>query len=163
MQRDDKENAMTTRRNKNRGYQQLIVWQDATEYYRLTCETFCGWSYEFKRVSSQQFSCVDSVHRNIAEGYCRRSIKEYIQFLYISLSSLGESVSALQVYAGSPKISELQFEQLDALAYKVENGMLKLVEKLEEKRDRGEWQDHLVLKESNDVYSTAEPPSSITY
>ena len=35
----------------------------------------------------------DSVHRNIAEGYCRRSIREYIYHLYIALASLGESVS----------------------------------------------------------------------
>lgn len=40
----------------------------------------------------------------------------------------------------------------DALAYKLENGLLKLVESLERKRDQGDWVDSLVVKESNAVY-----------
>ena len=44
------------------------------------------------------------------------------------------------------------FERLDSQAYKLENGLLKLVESLERKRDRGDWIDHLVVKESNAVY-----------
>jgi four helix bundle protein len=105
-----------------------------------------------KRVASQQIASVDSVHRNIAEGYCRRSIKEYLNFLNIALGSLGESVSGLSAYAKSKQISGEVFEKLDALAYKLENGLLKLVESLEKKRDRGDWIDHLVVKESNTVY-----------
>jgi hypothetical protein len=35
---------------------------------------------------------------------------------------------------------------------KLENGLLKLVEILERKRDRGDWIDHLVVKESNAIY-----------
>lgn len=105
-----------------------------------------------KRVSSQQISSADSVHRNIAEGYCRRSIKEYLNFLNISLGSLGESVSGLFGYRKAKQISEAQFEKLDALAYKLENGLLKLVESLERKRDQGDWVDSLVVKESNAVY-----------
>ena len=70
------------RRNKNRGYQQLHVWTDAIELYRLTCATVKGWPFEMKKIASQSIASADSVHLNIAEGYCRRSIKEYIQFLY---------------------------------------------------------------------------------
>ena len=51
--------------------------------------------FELRRVASQQIASGDSVHRNIAEGYCRRSIHEYLKFLYIALGSLGESVSGL--------------------------------------------------------------------
>ncbi len=73
------------RRNKNRGYQQLHVWQDAIELYRLVCEVFRPFPYELKKVASQNIASVDSVHCNVAEGYCRRSIKEYIQHLYMRL------------------------------------------------------------------------------
>jgi hypothetical protein len=65
---------------------------------------------------------------------------------------LGESVSGLCGYRKAKQISEDQFERLDARAYKLENGLLKLVESLERKRDRGDWIDHLVVKESNTVY-----------
>jgi four helix bundle protein len=128
------------------------VWNDAIHYYVITCEVFRSFPYDLKRVVSQQIASADSVHRNIAEGYCRRSIKEYLNFLNISLGSLGESVSGLCGSRKAKQISEEQFERLDAKAYKIENGLLKLVESLERKRDRGDWIDHLVVKESNAVY-----------
>ncbi len=140
------------RKNRNRGYQKLIVWNDAINYYSLTCEIFRPFPFELKRVASQQIASADSVHRNIAEGYCRRSIKEYLNFLNISLGSLGESVSGFYSYRKAKQISEEQFEKLDAQAYKLENGLLKLVESLERKRDRGDWINHLVVRESNAVY-----------
>ena len=142
------------RRNRNRGYQQLTVWNDATEYYALTCEVFRPLGYELKRVASQQIASGDSVHRNIAEGYCRRSIKEYLNFLNVALASLGESVSGLHACRKAEQISEGHFDKLDALAYKLENGLLKLIEALEEKRDHGDWVDTLVVEESNVIYGS---------
>lgn len=108
-----------TRGNKNRGYQQLVVWQDALNYYKLTTELFRPAGFEMGRIVSQQLASVDSVHRNIAEGYCRRSIKEYIHFLYIALGSLGESVSAQIAYSHAGQLSSDHFEEFDALAYKI--------------------------------------------
>jgi len=140
------------KRNKNRGYQKLRVWMDAVEYYKKTWEVFRKLPYELRRVASQQIASSDSVHRNIAEGYCRRSIHEYLQFLYIALGSLGESVSGLYAYKDANQISSEDFETLDALAFKLENGLLKLVQTLEEKRELGEWTDHLMIKESNAAY-----------
>jgi four helix bundle protein len=140
------------RKNRNRGYQKLIVWNDAINYYSLTYDVFRSFPFELKRVASQQIASADSVHRNIAEGYCRRSIKEYLNFLNISLGSLGESVSGLYSYRKAKQISKEQFERLDSEAYKLENGLLKLVESLERKRDRGDWIDHLIVKETNSVY-----------
>ena len=140
------------RKNKNRGYQKLRVWNDAIEYYIQTYNVFHDSPYELKRVASQAIASSDSVHRNISEGYCRRSIREYLNFLNIALGSLGESVSGLQAYLKSKQITEEEFEKLDRLAYKLENGLLKLVESLEQKRERGEWIDHLMVKESNVIY-----------
>jgi len=140
------------RKNKNRGYQKLRVWNDAIDYYVLTCQIFRKFPHELRRISNQAIASSDSVHRNIAEGYCRRSIKEYLNFLNIALGSLGESVSGLRAYRESKQITETEFEKLDSLAFKLENGLLKLVESLEQKRERGEWVDHLMVKESNLVY-----------
>jgi four helix bundle protein len=142
------------KRNKNRGYQKLRIWNDALEYYKKTWEVFRKLPYELRRVASQQIASSDSVHRNIAEGYCRRSIHEYLKFLYIALGSLGESVSGLYAYKDANQISPEDFEMLDALAFKLENGLLKLVQTLEEKRELGEWTDHLMVKESNAAYGS---------
>ena len=83
------------RKNRNRGYRKLIVWQDAIELYREIYLIFSKFPYELRKIIAQQPGSVDGVHRNIAEGYCRRSVKEYLQFLNIAISSLGESVSGL--------------------------------------------------------------------
>jgi four helix bundle protein len=142
----------STFKNKNRGYQQLRVWDDAIEYYVQCCRSFRGWPYELKRVASQAIASADSVHRNIAEGYCRRSLREYLNFLNIALGSLGESVSGLHAYRRAEQIRAGDFDSLNALAYKLENGLLKLVESLERKQMNGDWIDHLVVKESNVAY-----------
>ena len=51
------------------------------------------------------------------------------------------------------QLTEAEFNPLDALAFKLENGLLKLVESLERKQDAGDWIDTLVIKESNVAYS----------
>ena len=140
------------RRNKNRGYQKLRVWNDAIEYYVKTCQCFRKFRYDLRRVAAQAVASADSVHRNIAEGYCRRSINEYLNFLNIALGSLGESVSGLHAYRKAEQLAEEDFENLDSMGYKLENGLLKLVESLERKRERGDWIDHLIVKESNAAY-----------
>jgi four helix bundle protein len=146
---------MIQRKNINRGYQKLIVWQDATELYALTCKIFRKFQYELRRVASNQIASVDSVHRNIAEGYCRRSINEYLQSLNIALGSLGESVSGTHVYRRAEQISEEEFDSWDALAFKLENGMKKLIESLQYKREQHDWEDSFILKESNLAYGVA--------
>jgi len=139
-------------KNKNRGYQQLRVWDDAIEFYVACCRVFRQFPYELKRVASQEIASADSVHRNIAEGYCRRSIREYMQYLNFALGSLGESVSGLIACHKARQLGEQDFASLNAVAYKLENGLLKLVESLERKEMQGDWIDHLVLKESNEIY-----------
>jgi len=139
-------------RNKNRGYQQLRVWNEAIDFYKQTSAVFQKLPYELKRIASQAIASADSVHRNIAEGYCRRSIREYIQYLYISLGSLGESVSGFHACHQAKQISDVEFKQLDAHAYKLENGLLKLIKILEQKRDTGNWIEQLTVKESEELY-----------
>jgi four helix bundle protein len=145
---------MAERRNRNRGYQQLRVWQDAIEFYALCSEAFQKFPFELKRVAGQAIASSDSVYRNIAEGYCRRSVHEYLNFLNYALGSLGESVSGFHAYRKAGQISEEDFEKLDRLAFKLENGLLKLVESLERKRDKGDWIEHLIIKETNLTYDS---------
>jgi four helix bundle protein len=113
---------MNVRKNINRGYQKLTVWQDAADLYVLTAKIFREFPYELRRVAANQIASVDSVHRNIAEGYCRRSLNEYLQFLNVAQASLGEAVSGTQVYRRANQIMEAEFEDWDILAYKLETG-----------------------------------------
>jgi four helix bundle protein len=145
-------------KNKNRGYQQLRVWRDSIEFYRLTSHVFRKFPYELKRVGSQAIAASDSVHRNIAEGYCRKSIREYLNFLNIALGSLGESVSGFHAYREAGQMTDEEFAALNELAFKLENGLLKLVESLERKKIDGDWVDSLIVKESNEKYEDSIKP-----
>jgi four helix bundle protein len=139
-------------RNKNRGYQKLRVWHDAVDYYVISCQIFRAFPYELKRVASQAIACADSVHRNTAEGYCRRSIREYLQGLNIGLGSLGEPVSGLYACLKAKQISDKDFQILNDLSFKLENGLLKLVQSLERKRESGDWTETLIIRDCNIAY-----------
>jgi four helix bundle protein len=142
-----KEVGRQDRLNLNRGYQKLRVWQDSISLFALILEDFKGFSFEFKKIASQQMAAADSIHRNIAEGYCRRSIREYVQYLYVALASLGETVSGLFASKAGNLISQGQFERLDSLCYKLENELIKLIKSLEQKKQKGDWVDHMVKEE----------------
>ena len=130
---------MNTRRNINRGYMKLQVWQDAIELYKITWEIFKDRKFIENRIVSNQLSSVDSIQRNISEGYCRKSLSEYLHFLNIAKGSTGESVSSMNNYGNCGQVSEREYEKWDTCAYKVENGLIRLIESLERKRKAGDW------------------------
>ena len=97
-------------KNINRGFKKLRVWNDAISLYTLAYKIFSNFPYELKKVAANSIDAAHSISRNIAEGYCRRSIHEYLNYLNIALGSLGESVSGLHAYLRSGQISAEQFE-----------------------------------------------------
>ena len=137
----------TRRRNKNRGYMKLRVWHGAIDLYRMVYRlVYISNKIDFK-LRAQIADAAQSVSANIAEGYSRRSVNEYIQHVYISLGSLSETLSRAVALKAAGQISPEEFEELDTLHYEVENGLWKLVERLEQKRDDGTW----VTRASEDI------------
>ena len=129
----------TQRRNKNRGYMNLIVWQKAMDLFQLVWEiAFLEAKIDFK-LRAQFADAAQSIAANISEGYGRRSVKEYIQFLYVALGSAGETMTRAIGLHQTGQIATPRFEQFDALHYEVENRLLRLIEKLEQKRDDEDW------------------------
>ena len=116
-----------TRRNKNRGYMKLEVWQKAIQLLGVIGNTLSQEARVDFKLRSQILDSAQSVSSNIAEGYCRRSVKEYIQFLYIGLASMGETMTRLIGLKTLHQITSQQFERIDALHYEIENKLLKLV------------------------------------
>jgi hypothetical protein len=49
-------------------------------------------------------------------------------------------------------VGQAEFEEWDILAYKLENGIKKLIESLQYKREKGEWDDSFIVEESNLAY-----------
>ncbi|MGB9627326.1 MAG: four helix bundle protein [Thermodesulfobacteriota bacterium] len=71
----------TERKNVNRGFKKLLVWQDAVSLYILAFEIFGKFPYELKKIAANSIDAAHSNSRNIAEGYCRRSLKEYLNHI----------------------------------------------------------------------------------
>jgi four helix bundle protein len=136
-------NEYTKFRNKNRGYMKLEAWHKAIELFKLIWKiTYVDSKIDFK-LRSQIADAAQSVSSNIAEGYSRRSINEYIQFLYTGLASLSETLTRAIGLKETAQISESQFKQIDSLHYEAENKLINLIASLEAKRNAGTWIDHI--------------------
>jgi len=129
------------RKNINRGFKRLRIWQDSISLYIMACKIFSAFPFELKKVAANGIDAAHSLSRNISEGYCRRSRKEYLNHLNIALGSCGEFHSCCESFKQAGQITEEQYEQLDQLHYKVENGLLKLIESLQKKQRLGDWED----------------------
>jgi len=134
------------RKNINRGFKRLRVWQDAVSLYILACRILSSFPFELKKVAANTIDAAHSISRNISEGYCRRSLKEYLNHLNIALGSCGEFHSCYESFKQAGQITEEEYERLDQLHYKVENSLLKLIESLQRKQKDKEWEDNLQSK-----------------
>ncbi|MDJ0724900.1 MAG: four helix bundle protein [Prochloraceae cyanobacterium] len=90
-------------------YREQFIWKRAVQLsvncYKLT-EKFPN--SELYGLTNQIRRSSVSVPSNIAEGYGRRSTKEYIQFLYIALGSLRELDTQL-IIAREVKLLDQKF------------------------------------------------------
>ncbi len=134
------------RKNINRGFKKLRVWQDAVSLYILACRVFVNFPFEFKKVAANSIDAAHSISRNISEGYCRRSLKEYLNHLNIALGSCGEFHSCYESFKQADQITDDEYERLDKLHYKVENELLKLIESLQTKQKDAVWEDNFQPK-----------------
>jgi four helix bundle protein len=134
------------RKNINRGFKKLRVWQDSVGLYVLACKIFSNFPFEMKKVASNNIDAAHSISRNIAEGYCRRSLKEYLNHLNIALGSCGEFHSCYVSCHHANQIGLEEFEQLDELHYKVENQLIKLIASLQKKQKDEPWRNNFQAK-----------------
>ena len=129
-----------SRKNINRGFKKLRVWQDAVSLYVLAYRTFTDFSFELKKVAANGIDAAHSISRNISEGHCRRGLKEYLNHLNFALGSCGELHSCYVSFKRAGQISDNDYEKLDKLHYKVENELLKLIESLQKKQKDQNWE-----------------------
>ncbi|MGE0078668.1 MAG: four helix bundle protein [Bacteroidales bacterium] len=134
---------MVERKNINRGYKKLNVWNDSIRLYRQTWQLLKNKPFELKRIASNAIDAAQSISRNIAEGYCRRSIKEYLKHLYIALGSSGELHSCFYSMFVTEQITEDEFNEIDVLHFQVENELIQLVKSLERKELENDWLDRM--------------------
>ncbi|MDI6766660.1 MAG: four helix bundle protein [Bacteroidota bacterium] len=142
----------TTRRNINRGYMKLEVWNDALDLFSHVSRLLNQLDRVDLKLKSQIMDAAQSISANIAEGYCRRSINEYLYFLNVSLGSIGELITRMIGLRVVANIPDKSFESFDELHYKVENKLIALIKSLQSKRKEGTWE--MEIKEPSARYNT---------
>ena len=91
-------------------FEEIKAWQKALELTKAVYELF-GDSRDFGFNDQIQRASV-SIMNNIAEGFERRSNKEFVYFLYISKGSCGEVRSMLTLGLELKKINEEDYRIL---------------------------------------------------
>lgn len=101
-------------------FEDLDCWKEARQLTRQVYEAVqqnSTWQKDV-RLCSQIQSAAGSVMANIAEGFVRRSNKEFVQFLFIAMSSPAEVRSHLYIAMDQGYLSKDTFESIYAQADK---------------------------------------------
>ena len=114
-----------------KSHEDLQVWQMAidfvTDLYKVTNNfpksELYGLTNQIRRASV-------SIPSNIAEGSARKSTKEYIQFLYISLGSVAEVETQLLI---SKNLGYLNDEKLKTQIKNIKGKLINLIASLKRK------------------------------
>lgn len=101
-------------------FEDLECWQEARTLVRrvYTATTNNGAFKKDLRLSGQIQAAAASVMANIAEGFIRRSDKEFVQFLFIAMSSAAEVQSHLYIALDQGYVERQEFDALYAHANK---------------------------------------------
>ncbi len=125
-------------RNLNRGFRKLEVWRGAIDLYVFEKKVLGEVKGIVYKIRDQVLDSVFSISSNIAEGYCRKSIKEYIQFLNVALGSCGENYSQMYALLESGELGRDIFDEFDERHYRIENKLVNLAKALAKKTKAGD-------------------------
>jgi four helix bundle protein len=122
-----------------RGYQQLRAWQSSHELalaaFRLSQSLRAGHRW----LADQLVRSAVSVPANIAEGYNRGSLRQFLHFLTIARGSLAE-VEYYVLFVGDAKLSAPEkLEELGVLVNDTGSLLLGLIRSLQVKEGSGRF------------------------
>jgi len=127
------EGILERNRNLNRGFRKLLVWREAVDLYVFIKHTLNGLNGLPFKIRDQVLDSAFSISSNLSEGYRRKSIKEYIQFVNVALGSCGENYSQMYALLKSKEISKEKFDEFDKWHYSIENKLINLAKALSKK------------------------------
>lgn len=114
-------------------YKELHVWMKAMdlvkEIYKASKSLPANERYG---LVSQMRRCAISIPSNIAEGYKRRNLGEYIQFLSVADASAAELET--QVIISKELYPEVDFRKAASLLEEVQKMLIVMIKKLNAKR-----------------------------
>ena len=111
-------------------FEEIEAWQEARKLVKMIYSVINKspkFRKDFRLVNQVQNAAVSSMS-NIAEGFARRSNREFIQFLFISKSSAAEVQSQLYVALDQEYINQDDFEKIynqAEVVSKMDSGFIK--------------------------------------
>jgi len=115
-------------------HEDLRVWQDSIELVKMIYNMSTNMPEEEKYgLISQIQRSVVSVPSNIAEGFARDSLKEYIRYLSIAAGSLAEMQTQVLIAHELGFVSTQDFSNIRELGNKTGRQLTKLRQSLKEK------------------------------
>ena len=141
-------------KNINRGFRSLDVWKESVDLYKFVKIKIEELKTIPFKVKAQIEDSIFSVSSNIAEGYCRRYLKENIQFINIALASLGENYSQIFTLNNAGIIEKEWFDKYDSFHYMLENKLIKMNKSYIEKlKNKEEWKNDYLIRELETEYN----------
>ena len=94
-------------------FEDLECWQEARKLVSAVYGTTMNGNFKKDlRLSGQIQAAATSVMANVAEGFVRRSTREFIQFLFVGMSSAAEVQSHLYVALDQRYIDQKYFGEI---------------------------------------------------
>jgi four helix bundle protein len=118
-------------------FEDLDCWKEARQLTRVIYEAIgqnTTWQRDI-RLCGQIQATAGSVMANIAEGFVRHSDKEFVQFLFIAMSSAAEVQSHLYIAVNQGYLSKEAFESIYAQSGKTSRIISGLITYLRKKRN----------------------------
>ena len=144
-------------KNINRGYHKLEVRIEAIELYLFVKQKLNELKTVSFKVKAQVEDSIFSVHSNIAEGYCRRHLRENIQHNTIALGSLGENYSQTYALMRSNDIEREWFDKYDDKHYSLENKLINYNKsQIKYLKENYEWRNDYSIKELISEYGLGD-------
>lgn len=98
------------RNGKINRFEDIVAWQKARKVYSILFKSFkANRDFSFK---DQLLRAQLSIMNNIAEGFERRSRKEWVQYLYIAKGSCSEVRSMLYIALDNAYLTKNEFEAI---------------------------------------------------
>jgi len=112
-------------------FRDLVVWQKAmalvTHVYQWTRSLP---NDEVYGLISQIRRCAVSIPSNIAEGFGRHATNDYLRFLQISMGSLFELETQIEISRNLGYLNKAEFEILDSSCREIERMISSLIRKI---------------------------------
>jgi four helix bundle protein len=116
-------------------FRELVVWQKSMDLVTAIYHTSKIFPKdEMYGLTSQLRRSAVSVPSNIAEGYGRNGLNDYLRFLNIAISSLFELQTQVEISFNLKYINQKKFNTLYELTREVERMLSSLIRSLKSKR-----------------------------